>query len=643
MNRVLWTLHDVTLPGRNGPRLDRVTVEIPPGVCAIAGPSGAGKTSLLNLLVGFERPAAGVIQREPAVASADSSGAKRLPVYWCPPDDGLWTHLTVREHLETVSPDESPAGGRGSCRAERQSGINLSCGSAGASPSRSASFDKLLELFCLTAFADARPDSLSEGERSRLSVARALASRAQVLVMDEPLSHVNRSLRRDCWNALRAICAEQGTSLVFSSHDPEIILREAEHVLCLEMGRIAWNGPVADLYARPASPALAELLGPVNWFEPEDARTWLGTVMTAARGIRPEALELTPAADGPFTVEASVSAGSMSEVQLRDDAGRCRSFIHSLRGAVPKRGLRVSLTALLSSVVALLVAGCGGSPPEETALPVASTRAWSLPVEEGRLPAPRAMTFSPQGELFVLDDIGRVVVYGMDGKLSRKWWMPEYSVGRPEGIIVMHDGRLAIADTHYHRVVLFSQTGELQGAFGEKGEGPGQFIYPCDVAEDAQGNLYVAEYGGNDRVQKFSADLKFLSEFGDAGTGPGQFQRMGGLAWHKGNLYVCDIINNRIQRFDDNGKLLGEVTLGGASNLEYPYDLTIADDGRMDIIEYKSGRVSQVTLTGEMRGRYGRTGRGTGEFWTPWGLATTPDGRIVVADTGNRRIVELSL
>ena len=52
---------------------------------------------------------------------------------------------------------------------------------------------------------------------------------------------------------------------------------------------------------------------------------------------------------------------------------------------------------------------------------------------------------------------------------------------------------------------------------------------------------------------------------------------------------------------------------------------------------------AEATLNGEVFGRYGKTGRGTGEFWTPWGIATSPDGRILVADTGNRRIVELSL
>lgn len=343
-----------------------------------------------------------------------------------------------------------------------------------------------------------------------------------------------------------------------------------------------------------------------------------------------------------MVVENSAVLGPLAELELHDESsGGRRSLFLSTSQSKLERGMRVAVSAALACVLAMCIAGCG-APAEGKTLTVAGSRSWSLPVESDVLPAPRAMTYSPQGELFVLDDVGRIVVYDADGNFRRSWWMPEYSAGRPEGIIVTHDGRLLIADTHYHRVVCFSQTGELSGMFGEKGEEPGQFIYPCDVAEDAQGNLYVAEYGGNDRIQKFSADREFVLEFGEAGTGRGQFQRMGGIEWRDNVLYVCDIINNRVQTFDEQGKLLDVLTPGDGQAMQYPYDLAIAGDGRLHVIEYKSGRLSQMTAEGEVLGRYGRTGRGAAEFWTPWGLAVAPDGRMVVADTGNRRIVELT-
>ena len=381
----------------------------------------------------------------------------------------------------------------------------------------------------------------------------------------------------------------------------------------------------------------------MNWFEPQDAAKWLNATIREPRGVRPEQIDVVPASESSVVIDRNLVIGAHTELELRDEAsGRTRSLLLARGRTQLERGMRVVCSAVLSCLLVMWLSGCGTSAEGKT-LAVNAARSWSLPVEGDVLPAPRAMTFSPQGELFVLDDVGRIVVYDADGKFSRSWWMPEYSAGRPEGIIVTHDGQLAIADTHYHRVVFFSQAGELLGMFGEEGEYPGQFIYPCDVTEDADGNLYVAEYGGNDRVQKFSPEHEFLLEFGEAGTQPGKFQRMGGLEWRDKTLYVCDIINNRVQTFDEQGKYLGELSPSDGTAMAYPYDLALEADGRVQVIEYKSGRLSQLMSNGEVVGRYGRTGRGAAEFWTPWGLAIAPDGRIVVADTGNRRIVELAL
>ncbi|MGH7127399.1 MAG: hypothetical protein ACREIV_02435, partial [Planctomycetaceae bacterium] len=175
--------------------------------------------------------------------------------------------------------------------------------------------------------------------------------------------------------------------------------------------------------------------------------------------------------------------------------------------------------------------------------------------------------------------------------------------------------------------------------------GPGQFVYPVGIVQDDEENFYVCEYGEyQDRVQKFSVDGEFLLEFGGNGMSPGEFQRPSGMVWHNGNLYVADAINNRIQVFSDSGEFL-EV-LGsrvGVPALEYPYDLTLADDGSLFVVEYGAGRVTQLDLAGRVLGRYGTTGRGEAQFVTPWGIAAGHGGLLYVADTGNRRIVELRL
>jgi DNA-binding beta-propeller fold protein YncE len=244
--------------------------------------------------------------------------------------------------------------------------------------------------------------------------------------------------------------------------------------------------------------------------------------------------------------------------------------------------------------------------------------------------------------MFILDDVGRVLVYDADLNLLRQWWMPEYSVGRPEGIVVMQDGRLAIADTHYHRVVFMDQQGQVLGMFGQEGEEPGQFIFPEDVIQDPHGFLYVCEYGGNDRVQKFTADGQFVLQMGGVGTRPGEFQRTSGLVWHEGKLYVSDTVNNRVQVFADDGRFIAVLADAETAGLQYPYHLTKGPDNTLYVVEFQAGRVTRLSLDGEVLGRYGNTGRGQGQFWTPWGIAVDDTGRIIVGDTGNRRLVALS-
>jgi len=92
MNQALWELQRVSL----GTRLRDVTLTIEPGVTAVLGQSGAGKTSLLNLLVGFEPVDDGQI------ATGFTRGEHALPLFWAPQDGGLWPHLTARQHLEAV-------------------------------------------------------------------------------------------------------------------------------------------------------------------------------------------------------------------------------------------------------------------------------------------------------------------------------------------------------------------------------------------------------------------------------------------------------------------------------------------------------------------------------------------------------------
>ena len=642
---MLWTLENVTLNGRGRPRLDRVSVEIPTGRVAIVGASGSGKTSLLNLLVGFETPSAGqVIGGQPlapekqevtsvvARGSAGASPSRSLPeLFWSPPDYGLWPHLTVREHLMAVSPRRDE---------ERM--------------------ERLLSGFGLEAFVSAYPASLSQGECSRLAVARAVAAEPRCLVLDEPLEHVDSTLRDQCWRVLRDEVAATGASLVFSTHAPDRVLSEAQWCLCLDEGQLVWAGPVAELYERPGSPAIARFLGPCNWLAEErsavsDQQSARESPPVATGGradhsttqpVRPERLQVILDDAGPYRVESERFSGHLAEVELTPLAtGTTQTIYHRPPRPSLVTGQRVSLRilAMLCAVAMCLgISGCLGS-SGASELPVVDSTIIRIPVDGKRMPAPRALTVSKDRELYVLDDSGRILVYDETNKLIRQWNMPESSVGKPEGIRVLQDGRVAIADTHYHRVVFFSKQGELLSMFGSQGEKPGEFTYPVDLLQDPSGCLYVAEYGGSDRIQKFAPDGKFVLEFGGLGTEMGQFQRPSGMVWLDSKIYVADAINSRVQVFTDQGQPLEVLDWADQGGLYYPYDIALSPHGQFFFVEYGACRVSVADPHGKLVAQFGHEGRGHHELWTPWALAVSEDNRLFIADTGNRRIVQLTL
>ena len=190
-------------------------------------------------------------------------------------------------------------------------------------------------------------------------------------------------------------------------------------------------------------------------------------------------------------------------------------------------------------------------------------KTWTLPPDGASLPTPRSVATGNDGELAVLDTAGRVLIYGPDDTLRRQWQMLEVKVGKPEGLVVLRDGRVVVCDTHYHRVVWFDAQGAWLKDIGRRGDASAEFIYPVGICKDAVENLYVCEYGGNDRVQKFSREGAWLASFGSFGTGPAQFQRPSGLAWLDGKIYVADAINNRVLLFTDTGTELSSKTRFG--------------------------------------------------------------------------------
>ena len=253
----LWKLHGVCLNGTVRPRLQDITMELSTGVTAVVGRSGSGKTSLLNMLVEYERPDAGIVERR------ISESPDQLSFYWVPQEHGLWNHVTVEQHVAAVT------NGEGLLHA-----------------------GEFLKIFGLDDHRGRFPNQMSVGQRSRLAVARALATNAVVLVMDEPFTHVDRERAEVYWRRVISHVKQSNASLIYATHSPSMVIGFAKHVAVIQEGKLAYSGEVDALYWNPPNRELAFSLGPANWFTASEAPLWLGDTLGQDCCLRPERIRV---------------------------------------------------------------------------------------------------------------------------------------------------------------------------------------------------------------------------------------------------------------------------------------------------------------------------------------------------------------
>lgn len=299
----------------------------------------------------------------------------------------------------------------------------------------------------------------------------------------------------------------------------------------------------------------------------------------------------------------------------------------------------VVLRSLVAALLATVLAGCS----EPTNSIGELEKVWGRRgISEGRFQKPRAIAIDAQDQIYLVDMSARIQVFDSDGNFRRAWQTPEHALGRPVGLGIGNDGQVLVADTHYHRVLIYSPTGQLlQTIGGTADQEAAQFGLVTDVVQDREGNYYVGEYGEYDRIQKFSSDGKFLLQWGGHGVEPGQFMRPQGLAIDaQGRIFVADACNHRIQVFDGQGKFLRVWGTQGSDigELYYPYGVQLASDGTVYVAEFGNHRIQKFTSDGRSLGCWGVHGRQEGQLHAPWGLVRDSRGRIHVLDSSNHRV-----
>ena len=216
--------------------------------------------------------------------------------------------------------------------------------------------------------------------------------------------------------------------------------------------------------------------------------------------------------------------------------------------------------------------------------------------EPGALRKPLGMAVDSDCNLYVVDGtLKRVVVYDQDGNFLSAFGGLEM-FERPSHVDVDADSRYAyVVDTggvsnELHRVRVFDiASGQHVFDIGERGEGPGQFNLPRDIAVGPDGRVYVVD-GANFRVQVFEADGKFVDTFGSIGVYPGQFSRPKGVDTDAdGNVYVTDSAFGNFQIFSQTGQLL--LFVGSRSDTPaparymLPAGIAIDEDGRVYMVD----------------------------------------------------------
>ncbi|RIK69226.1 MAG: hypothetical protein DCC65_00315 [Planctomycetota bacterium] len=295
----------------------------------------------------------------------------------------------------------------------------------------------------------------------------------------------------------------------------------------------------------------------------------------------------------------------------------------------------ISVTTLLG----VLLAGCGGEAADASAV----ERVFGGPgLSPGEFSYPRAIAVSPvDGSVFVCDKTARIQRFSPAGEYEHQWRMPEFKNGKPTGMAVDSNNRLWVADTHYYRVIAFDRDGRELLRFGSRGEGPGQFGFPCSVAIDRNGFVYVGEYGGNDRISKFTPDGRFIASFADKGAGEGWVERPASLVFDPdGTLWVADACHHRICRYGTDGRfLIAFGTAGdGPGELNYPYGVAIEGTGTLLVADRGNSRITRFTRDGAFVASWGSPGRAVGQIAQPWGVALDREGGIYCLDSWNNRV-----
>ncbi|MFK0085987.1 ABC transporter ATP-binding protein [Pseudomonas sp. NPDC090755] len=241
--------------------VDDVSLEIKKGeIFALLGGSGSGKSTLLRMLAGFERPTEGRIFLD-GVDITDMPPYER-PINMMFQSYALFPHMTVAQNIAFgLQQDRMP-------KAEIDARVG-----------------EMLKLVHMTQYAKRKPHQLSGGQRQRVALARSLAKRPKLLLLDEPMGALDKKLRSQMQLELVEIIERVGVTCVMVTHDQEEAMTMAQRIAIMHLGWIAQIGSPIDVYETPTSRLVCEFIGNVNLFDGEVVEDAEGHAIIASQEL----------------------------------------------------------------------------------------------------------------------------------------------------------------------------------------------------------------------------------------------------------------------------------------------------------------------------------------------------------------------
>jgi thiamine transport system ATP-binding protein len=294
-------VQDLTVRFGEAVAVDHVDLEVPSGsVVAVLGPSGCGKSTLLRAVAGLEEPDSGSVRYDGRDLAGVPTHKRGFALMF--QDGQLFEHLDVAGNVAYPLKLRHPRGHRS--RAERERRVA-----------------ELLGLVGLEGYADRWPATLSGGERQRVALARALAVDPRLLLLDEPLSALDRGLRERLASELHDILRAAGATAMLVTHDQEEAFAVADRMAVMREGRIVQSGTLDDVWRCPADGWTARFLGYATVLTGERARRLRELAVPGATwqsvALRRSALRVDPT--GPMTARVREARVTPDQIRVQLD------------------------------------------------------------------------------------------------------------------------------------------------------------------------------------------------------------------------------------------------------------------------------------------------------------------------------------